>query len=194
MPPALIRRTPDEVVTAWALAAARGDGEAVERLIRALQNDVRRYVAHLADDYQAADDLTQETFLRAVTALHRFEGRGSARAWVLAIARRTVIDSLRRTAVRPRLADTDNWETAAERVQPLDLPGFDEGVALRELVAALPRERREAFVMTQVLDLSYAEVAEMADCPVGTVRSRVSRARANLARLMEEETAVPVAV
>ncbi|MEU9635823.1 sigma-70 family RNA polymerase sigma factor [Streptomyces tendae] len=188
MTPALPTVT-DETVTAWALAAAAGDNEAVDRLVRALQRDVRRYVAYLADDVQAADDLTQDTFLRALTALPRFEGRSSARVWLLSIARRAVVDSLRRAACRPRTAGTDDWQAAAERSQPTGLPGFDEGIALWELVDSLPGERREAFVLTQLLGLPYAEAAEMSRCPVGTVRSRVSRARTTLAEYVTDETA-----
>ncbi|GAA2386846.1 hypothetical protein GCM10010255_12860 [Streptomyces coeruleofuscus] len=162
--------------------------------MRALHRDVIRYVAHLCADPQAVDDLAQDTFLRALGSLHRFEGRSSARAWLLAIARRAVADSLRYTAVRPRRADLPDWELAVELAQPRGLPGFDDGVALLELLASLPDERREAFVLTQVLGLPYAEAAELSDCPVGTVRSRVARARATLmALLAEAEQPPPVA-
>ncbi|WHM40162.1 sigma-70 family RNA polymerase sigma factor [Streptomyces sp. BPTC-684] len=167
----------DQVITAWALAARTGDPVAVEHFVRALHRDVRRYVTYLGADPQAADDLTQDTFLRALGSLHRFEGRSSARTWLLSIARRAVIDNLRYTAARPRVSDTDDWQSAAERAQPRGLPGFDDGVALADLLAALPDERREAFVLTQLLGLPYADAAHVSNCPVGTVRSRVARAR-----------------
>ncbi|CAM5746873.1 putative RNA polymerase sigma-C factor [Streptomyces afghaniensis 772] len=184
----------DESITAWALAARGGDPAAVDRFVRALHRDVIRYVAHLCADPQAVDDLAQDTFLRALGSLHRFEGRSSARTWLLAIARRAVADSLRNTAVRPRPADLSDWEPAVELAQPRGLPGFDDGVALLELLASLPDERREAFVLTQLLGLPYAEAAELSDCPVGTVRSRVARARATLmALLAEAEQPPPVA-
>ncbi|MFI1467190.1 sigma-70 family RNA polymerase sigma factor [Streptomyces wuyuanensis] len=184
----------DESITSWALAARSGDADAVERFVRALHRDVLRYVAHLCGDPQSADDLAQDTFLRALGSLHRFEGRCSARTWLLSIARRAVIDSYRYKAARPRLHDVPDWQLAVERAQPCNLPGFDEGVALLELLAVLPEERREAFVLTQMLGLPYAEAAELSDCPVGTVRSRVARARATLTELLTEaeEPAVPV--
>ncbi|MEU9575367.1 sigma-70 family RNA polymerase sigma factor [Streptomyces massasporeus] len=183
----------EESITAWALAARGGDPEAVERFVRALHRDVRHYVTYLGADPQAADDLAQETFLRALGSLHRFEGRSSARTWLLSIARRAVIDSLRHAAARPRLADTDDWQCAAERVQPRGLPGFDDGVALAELLAELPEDRREAFVLTQLVGLPYAEAAHLSDCPIGTVRSRVARARTSLvASLRDAERSVPV--
>ncbi|MFF8034846.1 sigma-70 family RNA polymerase sigma factor [Streptomyces sp. NPDC016626] len=178
--------TSDASVTAWALAARGGDPEAVERFVRALHRDVRRYVTHLCADPQAADDLAQDTFLRALGSLHRFEGRSSARTWLLSIARRAVIDSYRYAAARPRLADTDDWQTAAERAQSPGLPGFDDGVALTGLLEALPDERREAFVLTQLVGLPYAEAAALSDCPVGTVRSRVARARSALIRSLHD--------
>ncbi|MFF3885579.1 sigma-70 family RNA polymerase sigma factor [Streptomyces sp. NPDC001914] len=176
----------DESATAWALAARAGDPAAVESFVRALHRDVVRYVAHLSADPQAAEDLAQDTFLRALGSLHRFEGRSSARTWLLSIARRAVIDSLRYAAVRPRSTGCADWETAVEHAQPLGLPGFDDGVALLELLAVLPDERREAFVLTQMMGLPYAEAALVSGCPVGTVRSRVARARATLVALLAE--------
>ncbi|MFJ3668791.1 sigma-70 family RNA polymerase sigma factor [Streptomyces sp. NPDC090106] len=175
------RTATDRAATAWALAAGAGDAVAVEHFVRALHRDVLRYVAHLCADPQAVDDLAQDTFLRALGSLHRFEGRSSARAWLLAIARRAVIDGYRCAAARPRLSDLPDWEPAAELAQPRGLPGFDDGVALLDLLAALPAERREVFVLTQLLGVPYAEAAALSDCPVGTVRSRVARARETLA-------------
>lgn len=176
----------DESITAWALAARGGDPAAVERFVGALHHDVVRYVAHLSADPQAADDLAQDTFLRALGSLHRFEGRSSARSWLMAIARRAVIDSFRHAAARPRLYDAEDWRLTVELAQPRGLPGFDDGVALLDLLAALPDERREAFVLTQLMGLPYAEAAEVSDCPVGTVRSRVARARATLVDLLRK--------
>ncbi|MFF1448138.1 sigma-70 family RNA polymerase sigma factor [Streptomyces sp. NPDC058274] len=181
----------DESTTAWALAARGGDPDAVDRFVRALHRDVVRYVAHLSADPQAADDLAQDTFLRALGSLHRFEGRSSARAWLLSIARRAVVDSLRYAATRPRPADLPDWRPTAERAQPRGLPGFEDGIALLDLLAALPDERREAFVLTQLTGLPYAEAAEISGCPVGTVRSRVARARATLTAQLAEADASP---
>ncbi|MFE2880260.1 sigma-70 family RNA polymerase sigma factor [Streptomyces roseus] len=187
--PARHRAGPDEPTTLLALAARDGDPDAVDRLVRALHRDVRRYVAYLSADPQSADDLTQETFLRALGSLHRFEGRSSARTWLLSIARRTVIDSLRHKAARPRISDRDDWQSAAERAQPRDLPGFEDGIALAELLGAIPAERRNVFVLTQVLGLPYAEAARALGCPIGTVRSRVARARTSLMELLTDADA-----
>ncbi len=170
---------PDDSSTRLAIAAREGDTIALDHLIRALQRDVRRYVAYLSADPQSADDLTQETFLRALKSLHRFEGRSSARTWLLSIARRTVADDLRHKASRPRISDHD-WQLAAERAQPSNLPGFDDGIALTDLVDNLPADRREVFVLTQLVGLPYGQAATHLGCPIGTVRSRVARARTTL--------------
>ncbi|MFI8520108.1 sigma-70 family RNA polymerase sigma factor [Streptomyces sp. NPDC085481] len=193
MSPVLSERVTDDDLTTWALAGSRGDADAVDRFLRAVQKDVRRYIGRLADDAQAAEDLTQETLLRALTSLHRYEGRAPARLWLLSIARRAVIDSIRYKTSRPRVSDVVDWQDVVERSQPTDLPGFEEGVLLRALIAALPDDRRDAFVLTQLLDLSYDEAARAAHCPVGTVRSRVSRARAALTRSLKEPERVPIA-
>ncbi|MFJ6948061.1 sigma-70 family RNA polymerase sigma factor [Streptomyces wuyuanensis] len=186
------RMNADENVTRLALTARGGDPDAVEEFVRVLHRDIWRYVAYLSADRQAADDLTQETFLRALGSLHRFEGRSSARTWLLSIARRTVVDSLRHAAARPRLSDRDDWQAVAEQTQPRGMPGFEDGIALAELLAQIPAERREAFVVTQLLGLPYAEAAEAMGCPIGTVRSRVARARTSLIGLLTDGDA-PVA-
>lgn len=187
------RAAADASATAWALAARNGDPQAAEHFVRALHGDVLRYVAHLSGDPQSAQDLAQDTFVRAFDSLPRFEGRASARTWLLSIARRAVADSFRRAAVRPRLADTHDWQAVMERAQPRGLPGFDDGIALLDLVEALPGERREAFVLTQIAGLSYDDAARCIGCPIGTVRSRVGRARATLERLLTEADGEAVA-
>ncbi|WP_331766821.1 sigma-70 family RNA polymerase sigma factor [Embleya sp. NBC_00896] len=172
-------------LTARALAGAAGDPAAVEDFVRGTHRDVWRFVAYLTD-VQSADDLTQETYLRAWTALPRFTGASSVRTWLLTIARRTVVDRYRAASARPRTAAVEDWVEAAERHQDITRPGFDEGIALADLCRTLDPARREAFVLTQVLDLGYAEAATVADCPIGTVRSRVARARNDLITLLRE--------
>lgn len=167
-----------------ALAAGRGDRVALDRFVRATQREVWRLVAHLAN-VGVADDLTQETYLRAIPALARFAGRSSARTWLLSIARRAVVDHIRAARSRPRTARSVDWVEAADQRQVVThraTAGFEDVVELTMLLDALDSERREALVLTQVLGLSYAEAAEVCRCPVGTVRSRVARARDDLLR------------
>jgi RNA polymerase sigma-70 factor, ECF subfamily len=164
-------------LTRLAVAAAGGDRIAMGRFVRASQADVWRLCAHLGDR-DRADDLTQETYLRAVTALPSFRAEASARTWLLAIARRTVADALRSHRRRRRLE-------GVLRPTPAQ-PGPDEGVAIRAAVDRLDADRRAAFVLTQVLGLSYAEAAAVCGCPVGTIRSRLARARADLVAVLSD--------
>lgn len=164
-------------LTVLALAAGRGDRAALDEFIRATERDVWRTVAFLADP-GSADDLTQETYLRVISALPRFAGRSSARTWLLSIARRVVVDQIRRNQARPRTTSQIDLEgllstspTAAR---------FEDVVEIRMLLDGLEPNRRDALVLTQVLGLSYAEAAEVSGCPLGTIRSRVARAREDL--------------
>lgn len=174
-------RSDDAQTTELALAAGAGDRTALAAFIRATQRDVHRFVCHLCARDEA-EDLTQETYLRALRALPGFAGRSSARTWLLSIARRVAADQIRRTMARPRATGVEDWDTIAAGSSAHRLSGFDEGVLLRELVAALETDRRDAFVLTQVLGLGYAAAAEVCGCPVGTIRSRVARAREDLVR------------
>lgn len=167
-----------------ALAAGAGDRAALAAFVRATQRDVHRFLVHLCDRDEA-EDLTQETYLRALQALPRFAGRSSARTWLLAIARRVAADQVRRTVTRPRTAPVDDWDDPALAHPAHRWSGFAETVLLRELVTDLEPDRRDAFVLTQMLTLSYAEAAEVCGCPVGTIRSRVARARSDLIRAMK---------
>ncbi|MEV4416592.1 sigma-70 family RNA polymerase sigma factor [Catellatospora sp. NPDC049609] len=178
----------DDRVTALALAARGGDRGAAEAFVAATQRDVTRFVAHLAGPADA-DDLAQDTFLRAMRALPSFEGRSSARTWLLAIARHTVVDHLRSVSRRPRAADLSDWAAVADAAHAGAGGRFDEQILLTQLVAGLDPDRREAFVATQVLGLSYAEAAEVVGCPVGTIRSRVARARDDLAAALADGSA-----
>ena len=158
-------------------AAVNGDPLAAAALVRATQGDVWRLCAALGDR-QSADDLTQETYLRAFGALHRFAGRSSLRTWLLAIARRVCADAVR-AGRRRRLTLVGDVDLAALAADDgADRVG--EGVAVSDALARLDPDRREAFALTQVLGLSYAEAADVLGCPVGTIRSRVARARADL--------------
>ncbi|MGW4094019.1 sigma-70 family RNA polymerase sigma factor [Nocardia sp. NPDC004750] len=169
----------DELLTALALSAGAGDRKALEQFIQSTQRDVWRFVAHLTD-VQSADDLTQETFLRAMGSLPRFAGNSTARTWLLSIARRVVVDRFRSVAARPRTTQVPEWSQVLEQRPDRCTPDFAEELALNDLLCSLPQERREAFVLTQVLGMSYAEAAQTVGCPVGTIRSRVARARETL--------------
>ncbi|TCB90092.1 sigma-70 family RNA polymerase sigma factor [Micromonospora zingiberis] len=182
-------RTPESAVmpdsaTAAALAARGGDPVAQADFVRATQSEVWRFAAALVDS-DSADDLTQETYLRAFRALPAFEGRSTARTWLLGIARRTCADHLRTVVRRRRLAQRLTADAYTDVPHPD--PAGQFGAA--DLLRRLPAERRGAFVLTQLLGLSYAEAAAVEGVPVGTIRSRVARARSELVDAVGEALA-----
>jgi RNA polymerase sigma-70 factor (ECF subfamily) len=104
--------------------------------------------------------------------------RWSARTWLLAISRRTCADAIRRRRVRRLL--TERLAATAMLPEPSSVADPADRVLLDELIRRLEPDRRSAFVLTQALGLSYAEAAEVCGCPVGTIRSRIARARGDL--------------
>ncbi|MFC3999372.1 sigma-70 family RNA polymerase sigma factor [Nocardiopsis sediminis] len=174
----------DAELTLLAIAAREGADDAFERLVAETRADVARFIGRMTPS-PVVEDVLQETYIRAMSGLPRFGARSSARTWLLSIARHTVVDRYRSLAARPKASGLPDreWDTVQSR-----LPGhgarFDEHVALLDLLARLSGERRTAFVLTQLDGYSYQEVAEMTAVPVGTVRSRVARARADLVRAL----------
>lgn len=169
----------DDYVTELALNAGRGDKAALTQFIAATQDDVWRLLAHLAGA-EHADDLTQETYLRVLGALPRFKARSSARTWLLSLARRAWIDSVRHDMARPRKSAAEYDDVAAQEPSPDDPNAWSEVIDARMLLDGLRPERREALVLTQVLGYTYEEAAAIAGVRVGTIRSRVARARRDL--------------
>jgi len=175
-------------LTSLARAAGRGDRAALARLVRDTQGDVWRLCAHLVDP-PSADDLTQDTYLRAIPALRRFRGDAPVRAWLLTIARRACAAEISARSRDRELAA----RLAAAPVGSLGQPGAEPGTEVTAglLLAALEPDRRAAFVLTQMLGCSYAGAADICGCPVGTIRSRVARAREDLDAMMADQEATP---
>jgi len=163
--------TEDNLLRRLAAAAVEGDGVAVAELVRRTQPSVWQVCTALGSAGET-DDLVQETYLRALKALPSFRGDAPVRVWLLAIARRTCADHVRRRQRQRRLLD----RLVAEA--PVD---HQPGPAVDDLLDGIDADRREAFVLTQLVGLSYDEAAAVVGCPIGTIRSRVARARADLA-------------
>ena len=161
-------------LTGYLLAARDGDELALTAAIRTGQPEVRRFLRLLVDATDL-EDVVQDTFVRAYRALPRFRGDASGRTWLLVIARRAAADATR-ARVRQRRLRHHAEQTAGSGVAAD--PGDEQ--ALHDLVAGLEPERREAFVLTQLVGCSYVEAAEICGVPLGTIRSRVARAREQL--------------
>lgn len=176
-------------LTRLLVAARDGDRIALERFVAETQADVWRMCRYLGDA-QYADDLAQETYERAIGSIHRFRADGSARGWLLTIARRTCVDHTRRATRRRRLDQAVLSNTTAGSLDGSVIdPDMSGRVDLDDVLSKLDDDRRSAFVLTQVLGLQYDEVAEVLDVPIGTVRSRVARARGDLVAMMREPEA-----
>jgi len=145
---------------------------------------LRRYARSLVFDATVADDLTQSTLERALTHWHQFDQQRDMLVWLLSIAHNAHLDSRRREA-RMTVTAPDELQTVQDR-QAVDF-GVDPGLRL-DLLAALRRlkpEQREPLLLVCVEQLSYAEAAEVMHIPMGTVMSRVSRARVALRQFLD---------
>ena len=166
-------------LTRLLLRAQRGDAAALDRFVSETQADVWNLCRYLGDA-RDADDLAQEVYERAIRSLPRYRAEGAARGWLLTIARRVCSDHVRRAQRRRRKEQAVHDEARSDSGLVAD---GTLGVDLDELMSRLDEPRRTAFVLTQILGMYYDEAAEVIGCPVGTVRSRVSRARQDLAAM-----------
>jgi RNA polymerase sigma-70 factor, ECF subfamily len=173
-------------LTGLLVQARDGDRLALGAAIRLSQAEVWRLAAHLVGPNEA-DDVTQDVFLRAWRALPSFRAESSGRTWLLSIARRACVDAVRRQSRWRRLTARLHSEAAATESST---SGVDEVHGLGELVARLAPAQRDAFVLTQITGCSYAEAADLCGVQIGTIRSRVARARVDLIALMREARAV----
>jgi len=177
-------------------SAKSGDHEAFNRLVLANQDMVYNHAHAILGESDSAEDAVQETFIKAFRGLKGFRG-GSFRAWLLRIASNTCYDELRRSNHRQ---EVDDWQIGEdgeeyELLELLPSPelSLDAQVEQRELMAAvqrglqrLPVEYRAAAVIVDVLGFDYAEAAASLGVPVGTVKSRLARARQGLRQYLTQ--------
>ena len=165
-------------LTGLLLEARDGSASALARFVAETQPTIWRFCAHLVGP-DGADDATQETYLAAWRALPAWRAECSARTWLFVLARR----SAERVGRRGR-----RWhELAASAPRPA--PAADPAAAseIDALLGHLDADRRAAIVLTQVLGFSYTEAAEICQCALGTIRSRVARAREQLVALDQQD-------
>jgi RNA polymerase sigma-70 factor (ECF subfamily) len=152
-------------------------------LYRRRHNDVYRFAFAMAKSRSFAQDVTQEVFLNVLENASRFDSaKGTVRAWLFGCARYVTLDRLRLerrwTDDMPAdlgTLDSDERLLADQRVE-----------RLHAAIARLPVEYREAIVLVELQELTYAETAAVLDCPIGTVRSRLHRGRVLLATMLDE--------
>jgi RNA polymerase sigma-70 factor (ECF subfamily) len=164
----------------------RGDNTAFDLLVRKYQRKIVAVISRYVSDWSEAEDVAQEAFIRAYRALASFRGDSAFYTWMYRIAINTAKNHLVAMGRRPPAADV-----AVEDAEHFDYSGplSDGATPERELlrqeieqtvfgaVQDLPEELRQAITLREVDGLSYEEIATRMDCPIGTVRSRIFRAR-----------------
>ena len=164
----------------------RGDSAAFDLLVRKYQHRIIALIGRYVSDWSECQDVAQDTFMRAYRALDGFRGDAQFYTWLHRIAVNTAKNHLVSAGRRPPTGDID----------VADAEQFDSGIRLRDndtperelmrqeveqtvlrAVQALPEELREAITLREVEGMSYEDIAERMDCPIGTVRSRIFRAR-----------------
>ena len=156
--------------------------ELIEPIIPAL----RRYARTFVRDAAAADDLVQDTLERAISRWHQRRPDGNPRAWLFTILHNLAVNHLRRSARRGwelPLDDAHESEMAVSSTQEDALRHAD----ILAAVGQLPDDQRSVLLLVSVEDVSYADAARILDIPIGTVMSRLARARARLLKLVEEQ-------
>ncbi len=176
--------------------AKRGDQGAFEQLVLDNQNKVYTLALRLVNDRAAAEDLAQEAFVRAWQGLVSFQGGSSFSTWVYRLATNLCIDYLRRQrrreGVEPvvSLDDADSgWAEPADRDSDpqLVLERSERGRALARGLAKLPDWQRQVLVLRELSGLSYQEIGEKLELDLGTVKSRIARARLALRKILLED-------
>lgn len=164
----------------------RGDLAAFDLLVRKYQHRIAALIGRYVSDWSECQDIAQETFMRAFRAIGNFRGDAQFYTWLHRIAVNTAKNHLVAHNRRPPtddidVADAEQYDSGI-RLRDTDTPERElmreqmEGTVVRA-VEALPEELRVAITLREVDGLSYEEIAQRMDCPIGTVRSRIFRAR-----------------
>jgi RNA polymerase sigma-70 factor, ECF subfamily len=173
----------------------QGDVKAFEMLVVKYQRRVERLVARMVRDVDIVQDITQETFIRAYRAIPQFRGESAFYTWLYRIAVNTAKKALLQLKRDPlitesaRLSRDEDDETSRVENELTDGETPDSVLASKQVaqavnsaVQALSEDLRQAITLREIEGLSYEEIAEMMNCPIGTVRSRIFRAREAIAQ------------
>jgi RNA polymerase sigma-70 factor (ECF subfamily) len=168
--------------------SAAGDEEAFLALYRRRQAGIYRFALHMSGSASVAEEVTQEVFLAVIRDGQRFdESRGTAAAFLFGVARNHVLKLLQRNRAYIGLEDESATEPPAAADVLGDLTRAEAVENVRQAVLELPAVYREAVVMCDLQELTYADAAEALRVPIGTVRSRIARGRAILAQKLSRQ-------
>ena len=178
---------PADAVEALIQRCLQGDQAAWEEIVRQYRRRVFNVAYKFVGAHDAAEDLTQDIFLKIFRSLDTFDRRANFQTWLISVSRNLCIDHYR--SVRKE-RETINRDVDASELSPLSrepgpvaaLEQRDRVALLRQALASLPDTLRAAVVMRDIQERSYQEIAEALDLPEGTVKSRINRGRTELAR------------
>ena len=181
-----------------------GDQKAFELLVIKYQRRIQRLIGRMVRDVDLVEDISQETFIRAYRALAQFRGEAQFYTWLYRIAintaKKALMDLKRNPTVSENAYKSDDDDETSRVENELTSSETPEAVLASKEIAeiintamqALPEELREAITLREIEGLSYEEISEAMDCPIGTVRSRIFRAReaisAKVKPLLENQT------
>jgi len=182
-----------------------GDTHAFELLVIKYQRRIQRLIARMVRDVNLVEDIAQETFIRAYRALHQFRGEAQFYTWLYRIAVNTAKKFLQELKRDPLVmasagkGDDDEDETSRFGNEPIEEATPETVLAAKEIaqmvntvLQALPDDLRQAVMLREIEGLAYEEIAEVMNCPIGTVRSRIFRAReaisASIKPLLENQS------
>jgi RNA polymerase sigma-70 factor (ECF subfamily) len=168
--------------------ARDGDSAAMNDLLGRHYDRVHAVCRRIAGATRDADDAAQETMIRIVRHLDKFDGRSSFGTWVYRIATNTSLDELRKRRRRPQLhvvGDDDAPHELADPMADREVEASVDRSAIDAALAALPEDFRVPLVMRDVADLDYDEIAETLGVPIGTVKSRIARGRRQVVAYLE---------
>ena len=175
------------------LRVQSGDQKAFELLVAKYQRRIFRLISRFVRDAAIAEDVAQETFLRAYRAIGQFRGDSQFYTWLYRIAvntaKKSLSDSARDPVIRESSTISEDGETFVSGEQLTDMETPEAVLASREIartvnaaMEALPEDLRTAIALREIEGMSYEDIAQAMNCPVGTVRSRIFRAREAIAR------------
>jgi RNA polymerase sigma-70 factor (ECF subfamily) len=175
--------------------ALKKDERAFEELVRRYQRPITNYIARMVGNYDLALDLSQDVFVKAFVALRTYNEAYKFGSWIFKIASNTVIDHLRKggplVSSLDKPIDTEDDEiqidpVSREIIADVQLEQSEMRGILSRLIERLPGAYREMIVLRHISELSYEEMAEITDLPLGTVKNRTFRAREMMRRMIEK--------
>jgi len=158
----------------------------VERLIEQYGQEVYKIAYFYMKETQLAEDVFQEVFYKVIKNYHKFNHQSSEKTWLIRITINTCKDMLRTSWIK-RVTTFGVWQDSEhEYEKPYDIEKKETNKELYELIQQLPQKYKEILLLFYYKDLTYEEISEILQIPEGTVRSRLSRAREKLKKMMNE--------